>query len=201
MSTHSNIYLRLKEETKGTTIKFDPTKLPQPEGDREFPIKDVNVPKDAKFMRIYHHWDGYVTGVGKTLIEHYKDYDTILNLLAMGDMSSINGTITSYQGWRNENTPPQFLGDKEKVRRWSKTKKELVTRTEKTTDKDGNLDSKKAICEEYAYLFDGEKWWVSYYEWNDKTQKSRCTGWLNLESELKREKAEIEERMKARTNA
>ena len=91
MSTRSNIYLRLKEETKGTTIKFDPTKLPQPEGDREFPIKDVNVPKD------------------------------------------------------------------------------------------GNLDSKKAICEEYAY-----KWWISYYEWNDKTKKSRCTGWLNLESELKR---------------
>lgn len=26
MSTRSNIYLRLKEETKGTTIKFDPTK-------------------------------------------------------------------------------------------------------------------------------------------------------------------------------
>lgn len=192
MSTRSNIYLRLKEETKGTTIKFDPAKLPQPEDDRKFPIKDVNVPKDAKFMRIYHHWDGYVTGVGKTLIEHYKDYDTILNLLAMGDMSTINETITSYQGWRNEDTPPQFFGDKMKVSRWSTTKEKWVTRTEKITDKNGNLDSKKAICEEYAYLFDGKKWWVSYYKWNEKTQKSRCTGWLDLAEEVARQLKIIE---------
>lgn len=194
MSTRSNIYLRLKEETKGTTIKFDPAKLPQPEGDRKFPIKDVNVPKDAKFMCIYHHWDGYVTGVGRTLIEHYKDYETILNLLAMGDMSTINETITSYQGWRNEDTPPQFFGDKKKVSRWSTTKEKWVTRTEKMTDKNGNLDSKKAICEEYAYLFDGEKWWVSYYKWNEKTQKSRSTGWLDLAEEVARQLKIIENR-------
>jgi outer membrane biogenesis lipoprotein LolB len=69
------------------------------------------------------------------------------------------------------------------------------------TDKNGNLDSKKAICEEYAYLFDGEKWWVAYYRYNEKTDKYVHTGWLDLESELKREKAEIEEQEKAKTNA
>ena len=120
MSTRSNIYLKLKPETLGTTIKFDATKLPEPEGDREFPIKDVVVPQDAKYMRIYHHWDGYVTGVGDTLNRYFKDYDTILNLLAMGDMSSINDRITSYQGWRNEDTPPKFLGDTAISQRWNK---------------------------------------------------------------------------------
>ena len=186
MSTRSNIYLKLKEETKGTTLKFDPAKLPQPEGDREFPIKDINVPQDAKYLKIYHHWDGYTTGVGATLNEHYKDYDTILNLLTMGDMSSINGTITSYQGWRNENTPPRFFGDKVKVRHWDSKKDKVVIRTEKITDKNGMLKADKAICEEYAYLFDGEKWWVAFYGWDDKKNKHYCTGWLDLAEVLEK---------------
>ena len=186
MSTRSNIYLKLKEETKGTTIKFDPTKLPQPEGECTFKIKDVVVPKDAKFMRIYHHWDGYTSGVGATLNEYYKDYDTILNLLAMGDMSSINEKVTSYQGWRNENTPPQFFGDKVKVKHYNYEKGKSVTRTQKITDKNGQLIAEKAIREEYAYLFDGEKWWVAFYGWNEKTEKSYCTGWLDLAEVLEK---------------
>ena len=186
MSTRSNIYLKLKEETKGTTIKFDPTKLPQPEGECTFKIKDVVVPKDAKFMRIYHHWDGYTSGVGATLNEYYKDYDTILNLLAMGDMSSINDRITSYQGWRNEDTPPKFLGDTAISKRWNKKKGKSVERVVKITTKNGKLSAKYAIREEYAYLFDGEKWLVSFFRYNEKTNKYRCTGWLNLARVLKR---------------
>ena len=41
----------------------------------------------------------------------------------------------------------------------------------------------------------------AYDRYNEKTDKYVHSGWLDLESELKREKAEIEERMKARTNA
>lgn len=218
MSTRSNIYLKLKDESKGQTIKFDFSKLPREHGEQhaelEFPIKDVTIPQDAEYIGIYHHWDGYITGVGDTLLEGYTDYDTILNLLVMGDISTINGGVTSYQGWRNEDCPAWFISPKTKASHWKSYKEpKIVTNkfgeqvkewghyVKRAIMKKGALDSKNALLQEYAYLFDGEKWWVAYDRYNEKTDKYVHSGWLDLESELKREKAEIEEREKARTNA
>lgn len=218
MSTRSNIYLKLKDESKGQTIKFDFSKLPTAHGEQhaklEFPIKDVIIPQDAEYIGVYHHWDGYITGVGQTLLESYTDYDTILNMLIMGDISTINGGVTSYQGWRNEDCPARIITPKSKASHWVSYKepklvinkfgeqvKEWGHYVKRAIMKKGALDSKNALQEEYVYLFDGEKWWVAYDRYNEKTDKYVNSGWLDLESELKREKAEIEERMKARTNA
>lgn len=43
---------------------------------------------------IYCHWDGYLTGVGKTLVEHYADFDTADQLIQLGDLSSLASTLT-----------------------------------------------------------------------------------------------------------
>ena len=136
MATRSNIYLKLKDESKGQTLKFDINKLPggnSPQNAHEYPIKDVKIPENANYIGIYHHWDGYPEGVGATLKRDYTDYDKILNLLMMGDMSSINDGVTSYQGWRNEDTPPRFIKSK-------------------------TLPPRKAVQEEYAYLFKNGEW-------------------------------------------
>ena len=208
MSTRSNIYLKLKDESKGQTIKFDFSKLPTAQGEPhelEFPIKDVTIPQDAEYIGVYHHWDGYITGVGQTLLENYADYDTILNLLIMGDLSTINGGVTSYQGWRNEDCPARIITPKSKASHWVRYKEPKIVTTkygtkekvyghyvERTILKKGVLDSKTALQEEYAYLFDGEKWWVAYNRYNDKTDKYVHSGWLDLESELKRENEILE---------
>lgn len=165
MSTRSNIYLKLKDESKGQTIKFDKAKLPAPLADDNFETPNLTIPQDANFIGVYHHWDGYISGVGKTLFENYKDYETILNLLALGDLSSINGDITAYHAWRNEDTPPTFYTNK-------------------------TLPAKQAVQEEYAYLFDGKKWKVAYFEWDDETDKRIEPKWLDLETELKRLESE-----------
>ena len=218
MSTRSNIYLKLKDESKGQTIKFDFDKLPRGNGEihgkLEFPIKDVTIPQDAEYIGVYHHWDGYITGVGQTLLESYTDYDTILNILIMGDLSTINGGVVSYQSWRNEDCPARIITPKTKVNHWVSYKepklvinksgeqeKEWGHYVKRAIMKKGALDSKNALQEEYAYLFDGEKWWVAYGQYDEKTDKFVHSGWLDLESELKREKGEIEEQEKARTNA
>lgn len=190
MSTRSNIYLKLKDESKGQTIKFDFSKLPTKNGEHhdplEFPIKDVKIPKNAKYMRIYHHWDGYLSGVGKTLLKTYKDYETILNLLVMGDISTINDGVQSYQGWRNEDTPPQFINNSGKIKTsvWSKRKKDWVEKYVKVCDESGELQPKEALCEEYAYLFDGEKWYTCYSEYDEKTDEYYVTDWVELTEEL-----------------
>tara|TARA_R100000278_G_scaffold114793_1_gene93411 strand:+ start:276 stop:737 length:462 start_codon:yes stop_codon:yes gene_type:complete len=45
------------------------------------------------FATAYCHWDGGLWYVGKVLNEHYNDTDTILDLVALGDMSSLKETV------------------------------------------------------------------------------------------------------------
>lgn len=217
MSTRSNIYLKLKNESKGQTIKFDFRKLPRLHGEQhaqlEFPIKDVTIPENAEYLCVYHHWDGYITGVGNTLQNTYTDYDTILNLLAMGDLSTINGGVTSYQGWRNENCPVRFVDKDTKFSHWvsyktpktKKVKDAFGTHEEKVyghyvkrpmIKKDGTLNSKNALLEEYAYLFDGEKWWVTYFTYDEEKEKYVHHDWVELAPILEKE-MKAEERVNA----
>lgn len=42
---------------------------------------------------IYCHWDGYLTGVGKTLLEHYDSYILARSLINLGDVSCIGSLL------------------------------------------------------------------------------------------------------------
>lgn len=48
--------------------------------------------KNNSINYIYCHHDGYVTYVGKKLIDFYKDEKTIRQLLDLGDLSSLGNT-------------------------------------------------------------------------------------------------------------
>ena len=48
---------------------------------------------DGTVRAIYCHWDGYLDGVGATLVEHYADFDQADRLINQGDMSSLDSTI------------------------------------------------------------------------------------------------------------
>lgn len=104
MATRSTISLKVSESDKGKVFHFDENKLPNNftcENGCIDKVGDVKIEKD--YLTIYHHWDGYPEGVGKTLVNNYDDYDTILNLLCGGDASSVNGeVICQYCAWRGE---------------------------------------------------------------------------------------------------
>ena len=42
---------------------------------------------------VYCHWDGYVEGVGLTLLDHYQDPDKLALLLSYGDISSLGNDV------------------------------------------------------------------------------------------------------------
>jgi hypothetical protein len=46
-----------------------------------------------RIKAIYCHWDGYVEGVGATLLKHYQASPKANNLVALGDISSLRETI------------------------------------------------------------------------------------------------------------
>jgi hypothetical protein len=64
---------------------------------------------------IYCHWDGYIEGVGQTLVQHYNDVYHASELLDMGNASSLDDNLYSsvfYCRDRNEDefdTQAQFF--------------------------------------------------------------------------------------------
>ena len=104
MATRSNICLILNKEDIGKAVKFNANKLPKDVTyDNEFLDLVEEVTLEKPVLEIYHHWDGYPENLGKTLLEQYNDYDTILNLLLGGDASTINNNnVCQYCAWRGE---------------------------------------------------------------------------------------------------
>jgi len=49
--------------------------------------------QDGSVTSVYCHWDGYVNGVGRTLNQHYTTKEQVEALVALGDLSSLSGTL------------------------------------------------------------------------------------------------------------
>lgn len=133
MATRSNICLVLNKEDIGKVMKFDESKLPKDVTcDDDFLDMVEEVRLEKPILEIYHHWDGYPEGLGKTLLKQYNDYNTILNLLLGGDASSIDGdNVCQYCAWRGED--------------WKSVKPKQL--------------DKPTLNEEYLYKFEDGVWY------------------------------------------
>ncbi len=63
------------------------------------------IEKENLIKTIYLHFDGYINGAGKILYEYYNEYEKVLNLIEMGDISSLKSNIfnsTFFYRDRNE---------------------------------------------------------------------------------------------------
>ena len=141
MATRSNIRVILKEEDRNRDMKF----VPNEKQDDDIAhntwsnafikpgVWETVNPGGKEALTIYHHWDGYIEGVGKTLFEEYNNYDAALNLMLGGDCSTINGTYTPYATREGEE--------------WEDIKPAAVNEDYPMKD-------------EYDYMFKDDKWYV-----------------------------------------
>lgn len=140
MSTRSFIRVILKEEDRNRDMMFTPNaqqaidleNKPWYKEVKEGCWEKVNA-HGKEALRIYHHWDGYIEGVGETLYENYNTYEDALNLVLGGDVSTINDTYTPYatrMGEEWENIKPQAI------------------------------DEDAPINEDYDYMFKDGEWFV-----------------------------------------
>jgi hypothetical protein len=51
---------------------------------------------------IYCHFDGYPSGVGATLHEHYSDREKLQQLIELGDISSLGKDTTETQAYHRD---------------------------------------------------------------------------------------------------
>jgi len=96
-------------------------------------------------LSVYHHWDGYPSGLGVFLHKNYTTKDQIAELLDGGDISSID----SDTDWNNEKVDNHVLYYND---RGEKTEPRLDLSVE------DYIENELSACEEYAYLFVNNEW-------------------------------------------
>jgi len=47
----------------------------------------------GKYHSVYGHWDGYLSGVGRILLDYYNTLETVTELIEMGSFSSLRPTL------------------------------------------------------------------------------------------------------------
>lgn len=107
MSTRSNITVVLRKEDLGKKLAFDhalvkhPFVVPEKNADYyrdaflykdmpSFTVPGILTPrKKGTALTSYCQCDGYLEGVGETLLKDFNDYDSALNLVLLGDTDCI----------------------------------------------------------------------------------------------------------------
>jgi len=120
-------------------------------------------PTTGRYLTIYSHWDGYPAHLGHMLTRHYNTHEKALELVRMGNASSIYPNL----GERH-----RFDIDQNKVSEHDKVctfygrdrgENDTAPRTYASP-----YEAQKAEGEEYNYHFDGEEWYVQY----DRTERA-----------------------------
>lgn len=53
----------------------------------------IAVHDDDGYHQIYSHWDGYPSHLGKVLSENYNTYEKAMEIIMLGDVSSVDVTL------------------------------------------------------------------------------------------------------------
>jgi hypothetical protein len=116
---------------------------------------------DGTIESVYCHFDGYLTGVGRILYEHYKDEDKVRELINLGDMSSL-GTTTEFNIKHITMTFAEYANlPKEEREKYTKDyhrwrgEKIAIAKSKNETE---FLELSIKTDAEYAYLFNGSFW-------------------------------------------
>ena len=165
MSTNAVIMVKINDSDNGKMLSLKKDLLPFPILDKEVDYKLMfnkatkedyekafkevnmkafrNIKLIGNYIAIYHHWDGYPTALGRELLDNYNSYEKALNLMALGNCSSImsggfNGKpnfITPYALSNNDKDP------------WNEEKPTF-------------LNAATEWQEQYTYVFENNQWYV-----------------------------------------
>ncbi|MND16969.1 hypothetical protein D3C76_639630 [compost metagenome] len=111
---------------------------------------------DGTFKCVYCHFDGYLSGNGKTLLEHYNTSEKIEALIALGSMSSLGKRCDQPEGhsFDTPNDDCTVYYSRDRGEKWEDCKPQEGATFEEAT---------KGMGQEYNYFWDGEKWLVACY--------------------------------------
>jgi hypothetical protein len=114
------------------------------------------VKENGTIESIYCHWDGYPSHNGRILLENYTDRSKVLELIGLGDLSSLGENVHPDPALPHTFDDPQdkvcvsYKRDRSEKGCDSKTHIHLV-----------NLMSAAGEFCEFIYIFEGDRWIVT----------------------------------------
>lgn len=151
MATRAFIIVEIPNSMLNKEIRLSIDKLPNGLSNNSLPLDSRPFPPTIKltngYIQVYHHWDGYLEGLGEHLVKYYNDLDKALNLVSGGDMSTCmdgdnDNEVLYYYYYQEHET-------------WKGTK----------PVQDNTIPSAKKSCIDYQYLFRNGKWYFRH--WGD----------------------------------
>lgn len=128
----------------------------------------IAIEQGGEIYACYCHWDGYLEGVGATLLNNYTEAQKTLDLIHGGDISSL-GPIVGHKhdfDQANPDTQTTYYGrDRGETNVGFKV---FFDRESFAQHYDG------AGCEYFYFMDEDENWWV----------KSYASGWTSLEGKM-----------------
>ena len=128
------------------------------------------VQKNGKVKSIYCHWDGYLSGVGQTLVDHYNDEKKANALVKLGDISCLYKHIKPLkeapEAFFHGEGKPRIL--KAKEHNFNTQQKDVTVAYHRDRGEDYNQDINKSLedfiengdLQGYDYIFKDGKWFV-----------------------------------------
>lgn len=107
------------------------------------------------FKGIYCHFDGYESGVGATLLQHYADPAKVSALISLGDISSLGTRVTPI-GAHSFDKP-----EKDTTVAYYRDRGELWANVEPKTGKTLERVEEQIGHNGYVYLFSDGVWYVN----------------------------------------
>lgn len=119
-----------------------------------------------RYYTVYCHCDGYLSGVGLMLYNHYKDYDKVKRLVRLGGMSCVKPNIDPAPGESHSFAKPQkdvcVFYTRDRGEDWEYNQPRVST----------SLSGVLNYSQEFDYLFKDGKWLVwAYGSWEPLEQK------------------------------
>ena len=125
---------------------------------------------DGSIRAVYCHYDGYLDGVGKTLLENYNDFESIMDLVGFGDMSSLGTSIGEKHDFNRINVSAE---ETERTKGWcmfyNRDRGESDVSFGTFQNEDAFLDHYIGCGCEYLYLFKSEideAWYYNTGRWS-----------------------------------
>ena len=113
---------------------------------------------DNTVTAIYVHWDGYISGNGQILKDHYTDPTKIDQLMALGDLSSLRPELGETQDFDRPTNQDWCLA-------YGRDRHEDDVDAKTYENVQAWLDNGS---QEFNYLWDGTEWLVSGYVTDDE---------------------------------
>lgn len=121
------------------------------------------VHSDGTVSAIYCHWDGYPSGVGRTLAEHYTDPSKIDDLLMLGDLSILGSEIGSQHDFDARFEDSDLRANW--CRAYGRDRGEEGCHYSRFSSPDEFVSEMSGIGCEYFYLWKNDQWHVWGAKW------------------------------------